>query len=164
MTGDDDETGLPFDVLDQIHRLLAPVTNPSETNLVSRDPLMEGARLLQRLDSRAAGRAGLLLVVDDAHLTDRSSLAALTFTLRRLHDDRVMSVLIVREEHVVQLPPGLLRLIADRGMSLSVHGFDAADVSALLQRVALVRCPPRRRAAPGAHRRPATPPGYPQHA
>jgi ATP/maltotriose-dependent transcriptional regulator MalT len=138
-TGDEGETALPYGVLDQLVAQLSGVSlgkAPSAPDARSRghhaaprDPFVEGTALLQRI--MAQEPTPLVLLLDDAHLADGPSLAAVTFALRRLRAERVLVVLTVRPEGVIRLPPGLGRLVAAGGARLSLGGLSVAEVQAL---------------------------------
>lgn len=80
-----------------------------------------GSRLLAVLTSSITA-AGLALVIDDIHWADVASLQALTFALRRLRNDPVVTVLGCRDELVADLPSSLGRMIADDGRQLTLGG------------------------------------------
>jgi DNA-binding CsgD family transcriptional regulator/tetratricopeptide (TPR) repeat protein len=91
---------------------------------VAPDPLLTGVAVLTLL-SDLSERAPLLVVVDDAHWLDRSSLDALAFTGSRLDAERVMLLLGVRG----QAPPSGF----DRGFpDLRLEPLSAADAGRLL--------------------------------
>ncbi|HVL84610.1 MAG TPA: LuxR C-terminal-related transcriptional regulator [Pseudonocardia sp.] len=115
--GDETEARLPFGLLDR----LAAGREPHA------DPFAAGAALLHLLgDLQDAGPVAVL--VDDAHWADRESLVALTFALRRLHADRVLTVLALRPEEAGRLPPGLLKLAHDSGSRIELTGLTGMDV------------------------------------
>lgn len=116
--GDEDETGLDFGVCSQL--LCAPAS-------VWRDPFSAGADVLRLLGDQPGG-GSVVLVVDDAHLADPISLRAITFALRRLHGDRVMTLLAARADHVDRLPSGLLRIVDEQGGRLRLHGLSVAEI------------------------------------
>jgi DNA-binding CsgD family transcriptional regulator len=128
VAGDETETALPFGILDEIDRQLG-VEPPADRDAGS-DPVSVGAAFLQQLGSWA--RSGpLVLVLDDAHLADGPSIAALTFAARRLQADRVLLVFATREEGSALLPPGLRRLISDRGLRITLGGLSVDEVRQL---------------------------------
>jgi len=136
-TGDEAEIGLPYGVLDELRGQLrgaAEVVDAPREPVGPRDPLVEGAAFLAAVDG-APGSGPLVLVVDDAHLADGPSLAALTFALRRLRTDPVLAVLAIREDGLVRLPPGLLRLISDRGARVTLSGLSTPEVVEMGQAV-----------------------------
>jgi DNA-binding CsgD family transcriptional regulator len=124
-SGDEAEKTLDYGLLDQ----LVATRWAGEDPAAGTDPLTVGSRLLAALTSSITA-AGLALVVDDVHWADVPSLQALTFALRRLRDDPVVTVLGCRDEFVARLPASLGRLIADEGQQLTLSGLsDDALVS-----------------------------------
>src|SRR3954454_5351076 len=117
-SGDDVETSLRFGVL----QALLGMREHSWT-----DPFSAGADLLRRLDD-GPGEAPTVFVVDDAHLADAESMAALTFALRRLRADRVMAVVTTRSEDSWRLPSGLLKLVDGVDGRVRLEGLSDDDV------------------------------------
>ncbi len=131
ISGDEAEVSLAGGLLGQ----LAP-PEPSELAAVlaggRADPLSAGSAVLALLRERA--RAGpLILVVDDAQWGDELSLRALSFAVRRLHADRVLCVIATRPDGLPRLPPGLVRVAAERGTHLDLAGLDTGEVAALAE-------------------------------
>uniref|UniRef100_A0AAU2A614 AAA family ATPase n=1 Tax=Streptomyces sp. NBC_00093 TaxID=2975649 RepID=A0AAU2A614_9ACTN len=130
--GEENETGLPLGLLDQ---LLSPAEHDEQA--LPRPPAADaptaGARLLDVLGELQTRTAGpLILVVDDAHWADSSSLQALAFALRRLRADRVLTVVVVREADDPALPEGLRRLLTGEGtLRVSLSGLSAGEVGEL---------------------------------
>jgi DNA-binding CsgD family transcriptional regulator len=138
VTGRESETKLAFAGL---HQLLRPVL-PSAAGLPGRqaqallgalgltadrvapDPLLTGVAVLTLL-SDLSGRSPVLVVADDAHWLDRSTLEALAFAGTRLDVDRVGLLLGARGQAP---PPGF-----DRGFpELHLEPLSTADASRLL--------------------------------
>lgn len=138
-TGDPDETTVPFGVLDQLFRpggdafpdaLPAALTAAVAGEPV--DPLAVGSAVLEALDSPVTDQpGGLVVVVDDVQWADAPSLRALVFALRRLRFERVLTVLVCRDDSLGQLPVGLQRLLQDAATSVPVGGFGTPEISAL---------------------------------
>src|SRR5262245_57518724 len=84
--GDEEERDVPLGVLDQLLR-------HAGQRLRGGDHVAAGAQLLDAVGIRQP-RA---VLVDDAQWADAASLRALLFTVRRLVDDPVLFVLVVRE-------------------------------------------------------------------
>ena len=84
-----------------------------------------------------------MLVVDDAQWGDPLSLRALSYALRRLPDTPLLTLLAVRDDEFGCLPPGLVRLISDRGTRLEVAGLGVAEIRSLAERVGAGPVPPR---------------------
>jgi DNA-binding CsgD family transcriptional regulator/tetratricopeptide (TPR) repeat protein len=95
------------------------------------EPIAVGGRILE-LWGDLQDRGVVVTVIDDAQWADVDSLRALLFALRRLVADRVLVLLVVREEDGPRLPEGLRRM-ADGpiGVVLSVGPLDRAEVQAL---------------------------------
>ena len=138
VTGRESESGLAFAGL---HQLLRPVLS-SVAGLPGRqarallgalgldadpaapDPLLTGVGLLTLL-SDLSERSPVLLVVDDAHWLDRSSLEALAFAGSRLDAERLVMLVGARGE----APPAGF----DRGFpELRLEPLSAADAARLL--------------------------------
>ena len=156
VTGRESESRLAFAGL---HQLLRPVL-PAAAGLPGRqaqallgalgvsadpgpaDPLLTGVAVLTLL-SDLSGRSPVLVVVDDAHWLDRSSLDALAFAASRLDAERVVLLVAARG---LAPPPGF-----DRGFP-ELH---LGPLSARGRRPAAGRAaPPAPRAGPGSGARP----------
>ena len=139
---DRDETGLPGGLLEQFGVAAAGY---------GADPLRAGSALLAKLRqwagepgaSETSGVPGAVLVVDDAQWGDPLSLRALSYALRRLPDTPLLTLLAVRDDEFGCLPPGLVRLISDRGTRLEVAGLGVAEIRSLAERVGVGPVPPR---------------------
>ena len=141
--GDEVEAALPYGVLDEFVRQLGHAdTHPVPEQVDRGDPFAMGAAFLQQL-GRASQLAPLVLVLDDAHLADAASMAALTFATRRLRAEAVLVVVAAREEGAAQLPPGLLRLVSDRGARVTLGGLSTEEVLQLSSEVGVGRLSPR---------------------
>ncbi len=138
VTGRESESRLAFAGL---HQLLRPVL-PAAAGLPARqarallgalgvsadpvapDPLLTGVAVLTLL-SDLSGRSPVVVVADDAHWLDRSSLDALAFAGRRLDAEPVVLLVAARGQAP---PPGL-----DRGFpELHLEPLSAADAGRLL--------------------------------
>ena len=139
---DRDETGLPGGLLEQFGVAAAGY---------GADPLRAGSALLAKLRqwagepgaSETSGVPGAVLVVDDAQWGDPLSLRALSYALRRLPDTPLLTLLAVRDDEFGCLPPGLVRLISDRGTRLEVAGLGVAEIRSLAERVGVGPVPLR---------------------
>jgi DNA-binding CsgD family transcriptional regulator len=138
VTGRESESKLAFAGL---HQLLRPVLSVAaglpgrqaralrgalglDANPAAPDPLLTGVAVLTLL-SDLSDRSPVLVVADDAHWLDRSSLDALAFAASRLDADRVVLVLGARGQAP---PPGF-----DRGFpELRLDPLSAADAGRLL--------------------------------
>jgi DNA-binding CsgD family transcriptional regulator len=138
VTGRESESKLAFAGL---HQLLRPVLSVAaglpgrqaralrgalglDANPAAPDPLLTGVAVLTLL-SDLSERSPVLVVADDAHWLDRSSLDALAFAASRLDAERVVLVLGARGQAP---PPGF-----DRGFpELRLDPLSAADAGRLL--------------------------------
>src|SRR5690349_23460732 len=149
VTGRDSESRLAFAGL---HQLLRPVLSGAtglparqaqaltgalglSADPVAADPLLTGVAVLTLL-SDLSERSPVLVVADDAHWLDRSSLDALAFAGSRLDAERVVLLVGARGQAP---PPGI-----DRGfLELHLEPLPAADAGRLLDAQPV---PPRGRA------------------
>ena len=138
VTGRESESRLAFAGL---HQLLRPVLSGAaglpvrqaralrgalglDANPAAPDPLLTGVAVLTLL-SDLSERSPVLVIADDAHWLDRSSLDALAFAASRLDAERVVLVLGARG----QAPPSAF----DRGFpELRLDPLSAADAGRLL--------------------------------
>jgi DNA-binding CsgD family transcriptional regulator len=132
--GVESEAELAFAVL---HQLLAPISagiqalpEPQRraleaafgvTDELEPDPF-HVALAAYRLVCDAADAAPLLLVVDDAHWVDRSSLGVLTFIARRLESEPVALVAAVRDGYAMALEDARLPVLALERLSARAAG------------------------------------------
>jgi len=130
-SGDQDEAALPGGLLDQLGLPGARADS---------DPLVAGSGLLSAVRSWASPA---VLVVDDAQWGDDLSLRALSFALRRLQDEPVLAVIAVRTDGYASLPPGLVRVLDDRGTRLEIPGFDAEGIRELADQIGVGPLPAR---------------------
>ena len=84
-----------------------------------------------------------MLVIDDAQWGDHASLSALSYALRRLRDEPLLVVLAMRDDGYAHLPPGLVRVINDRGATIELSGFDVGDIGELARRAGVGPLPAR---------------------
>ena len=156
VTGRESESKLAFAGL---HQLLRPVLSRAAAlpgrqaqallgalglaaDPVAVDPLLTGAAVLTLL-SDLSERSPVLVVADDAHWLDRSSLDALAFAASRLDAEPVVVLLGARGQAP---PPGF-----DRGFAeLPLGPLSAADAGRLLD----AQPRPAPRTGPGAGTRP----------
>src|SRR3981081_1674664 len=95
------------------------------------DHLIVGAQVLDLL-GHLQERGPVILVIDDLHWADQTSLKALLFGLRRLQADRVLALLVMRSEETHRLPEGLSRLIhSGVAARQQLRGLESADLREL---------------------------------
>jgi DNA-binding CsgD family transcriptional regulator len=109
---------------DELAGLIAKSTPGPETFTV-------GARFLDLLGSLQR-HGPVAVAVDDAQWADRASLLALLFAFRRLHADRVLAIIAIRDDSLRRLPEGLLKLFASAGGdTLRLSGLNATELQEL---------------------------------
>src|SRR6266540_238841 len=138
-SGEEAEAGLAFGVLTQLLAHVATTPPGPAAGVVAGerpvDPLAAGAVLLDQL-GELQRTDPVVVVVDDLHWADRPSLRALTFALRRLRVDRVLTLLLAREVAEAPLPDGLRRLLADDDtLQLRLGGLEVEELRALSGRL-----------------------------
>lgn len=120
-SGDDSEAELPYGMLSQLTEEPCPA---------DRDTITAGIGLLERL-GRLQDKGPIAVVLDDIQTADVSSLQAVTFVLRRLRADRVLSILTARELSEAAIPVGLRKLLQDeRTTRIRLDGLTVADLRA----------------------------------
>jgi ATP/maltotriose-dependent transcriptional regulator MalT len=132
-SGDESERCLPFGLVDQFVRRGTQLIGEVAPRMSSgTDPLDVGAELLALFGALQHDEP-LVLVVDDGHWADDPSLYALTFAVRRLYADRVLTLVTVRD--VTYLPEGLRRAAAgERGRVLTLGGLGLEELTLLAVR------------------------------
>ena len=122
VSGDEDETSLPYGVLGTLLRAIEVAAGVGATGealpSVLTDPLAAGAELLVALGGLDVP---LVMVVDDLQWADLQSASALRFALRRLLAERVVVVLVTRPEAVDVLGEQWGRLLADSERVTRLH-------------------------------------------
>jgi len=97
---DELESHLAFGVATQLLASIVPPGARARAHSVpfphDLDPLAAGAQLLATVGELQGAAATVVAVIDDAHLADSSSTAALVFAARRLLADRVLLLLTAR--------------------------------------------------------------------
>ncbi|GAA3815699.1 LuxR family transcriptional regulator [Streptomyces coacervatus] len=138
-SGAENETALAYGVLTQLLRQTAVgeyAPRPQD------EPGVAGARLLALADQIPADTV-IVVVIDDAHWADAPSLDALTFVLRRLQCEPVLTLLAVHGPEEAQLPKGMGKLLADdETLRLTLDGLTAEQTGALCARLLPTRLPP----------------------
>jgi DNA-binding CsgD family transcriptional regulator len=145
-SGEETETLLEFGVIDQLARSAGPagagLLGPGGlSGTAPGDAVSVGSRLLELLGALETV-APVVLVVDDVHWVDQSSVKVLLFAVRRLVADSVLVLLAVRAGEVPELPESLRRLVTgERGSVLRLGGLDERDLSDLAAELGLGRLP-----------------------
>ena len=129
VTADAAERSLDFGVLDRLVRRLGRSDLSQEGT--PQDAFEGGVRLLRALDG--ALEPALVLVVDDAHLSDVRSLEALAFVARRLETDDVAFVLVTTEDGLDSLPASLIRQANDLDGHLRLGGLGVEAIGELVR-------------------------------
>jgi len=131
LTGDQAEVSLPYGIVSQVIDGIANDSAPLDIDFYAgQDPFTVGADLISVV-SRRRGSRPLVVVLDDAHLVDAQSAAALTFAVRRLLVDPVLVVLGVRSHPETDHWQGLRRLAETHGQRLVLTGFSIAEIGEL---------------------------------
>ncbi|MFE1802251.1 AAA family ATPase [Streptomyces sp. NPDC059517] len=138
-SGDESEMHLPYAVVAQLLADVAGGLDPPLCELdrcvrpgaAVPDPVVVGSALLDVMGG-SQDQSPAVVVIDDAHWADSPSLHALTFALRRLRVDRVLTVLVVRDASDPRLPTGLRRVLDDDGtLKLCLEGLATQEICSL---------------------------------
>ncbi|MFJ3310952.1 AAA family ATPase [Streptomyces sp. NPDC086549] len=138
-SGDELEMQLPYGVITQLipHQRQAV----ADVGASLPDPIAVGASLIDAL-GKFQDRAPVILVIDDVQWADTPSLHAITFVLRRLRVDRVLTVLVTRDATDPRLPHGLHRILEeDTTARVTLAGLGVAELAALNQALGLSPLP-----------------------
>jgi DNA-binding CsgD family transcriptional regulator/tetratricopeptide (TPR) repeat protein len=144
-SGDPDETALSGGLLEQLAQAAAVPEAKNVLGLLetgAADPLSAGSALLGMLQALLVTEP-LVAFVDDAQWGDELSLRALSFAVRRLHADPFLCIVVTRPEELRRLPPGLVKVVGDRGTRLDLGPLSTGDVAALAELVGAGRLPRR---------------------
>lgn len=131
VAGDIDEQDLSFGVADQLMKKLSrrPV-EPSD----GAEAAVVGRMLVDTL-AEGLGDSGAVLVLEDAHWMDATSLHALSFALRRLENEPLLVLITCRPEGLARLPEGITRLASGQtGTVIDLPGLSADEIRALARR------------------------------
>jgi hypothetical protein len=134
-SGEESELLLAYGVVDQLLRSAAGAGASVEPRPIPlQDHLAVGAQVLELLGNLQE-QGPVVVFIDDLQWADQPSLKALLFALRRLLADRVIVLLVNREEEVDDgRLEGLSRLIRDRdGIVLHLRGIQVAELQELAQ-------------------------------
>jgi DNA-binding CsgD family transcriptional regulator/tetratricopeptide (TPR) repeat protein len=137
-SGDEGEQGLAYGVVDQLGQAAAAVLGPQGGDGWCRqsggEQLVVGAEVVRLFDA-AQDHGPIAVVVDDAQWADEVSLQALVFSLRRLRFDRVLAVVVGRDDPGNRLE-GIRRVASQqRGCQLPLGGLTAGNLVELAQRL-----------------------------
>lgn len=143
-TGAEAEVGLPFGIIEQLIDSVDVPLPPELTTLKPKasrqpNPLDVGAGLVVLL-RMLQEQAPVVLVLDDTHWVDTSSLQAFAFACRRLRLERVLGLVLTRDHADPRLSEDLRRVVAgDRGILLRLDGLSARELCALATRLGITR-------------------------
>ena len=134
-SGDEAETLLSYGVMDQL--LPGALTEPGA------DPMAIGAQLVDFLDRLQNGDKVVVLTIDDVQWTDRLSMRAILFALRRLRADRVLTIVCARQGEMND--PGWVRFVGGdaRVTRVRLEGLGPDDISLLASAMGLGPLPRR---------------------
>lgn len=141
-SGDEAEMRMPFGVVDQLFRgVIEHKREVTRRTASPADPLTVGADLLDLLGILQCD-GPLAVILDDGDWADTPSLQALTFAVRRLHADRVLVLVIIRDDSMIT--EGLRRAVAgEQGCTLLLGGLSVAELSLLAARRGFENLPHR---------------------
>ena len=134
-SGEQWEALVAYGVIDQLSRVAGPsgarVLGSRVEPPTTEEPVNVGARLLE-LWSDLEDQRPVATVIDDAQWADTDSLRAVLFALRRLVGERVLVLLVVRDEDESRLPEALRRLASGPiGAVVQVGPLKTSEVRAL---------------------------------
>ena len=145
-SGEQWEALVAFGVADQLLRtagVRADVLSAAAGVPPGEQPADVGALLLATVED-LAGQHTLVLLIDDVQWADVDSLRALLFTLRRLVDAPVLTLLVARAEDAPALPESLRRLAGGTtGRSIAVEALDSGSVQRLAAALGVPQFSPR---------------------
>ena len=121
------EADIEFALLDQLVRAAGLQRNVLGTQTSQVDA---GLHLLEDFGALQAAHP-VVVVVDDAQWSDAASLRTLLFALRRLTTDRVLALLVVRDDDAWALPDTVRKLAAARGATIRLGPLEGHDLAAL---------------------------------
>ncbi|MFJ9220060.1 ATP-binding protein [Streptomyces sp. NPDC102383] len=138
-SGAESEMELPYGVLAQLVAGQFDGLDPPLPDLVRcgragsslPDPIGVASALIDAV-GRLQERAPVVVVVDDLNWADTPSLHALTFVMRRLRMDRVLTLLVARDAADPRLPGGLRRILReDCTLRLTLPGLSVDELAQL---------------------------------
>ncbi len=137
VSGDDAETAIQYGVYHQLMVKLARASPSTEfeddvelTAAQHGDLQLMGDHLSQSLATVSA-QGTCVVLIDDAHFSDRSSLTAVSYALRRLQSEPILTVVVSRPEGSVRLPAGLAKLVESKAARLALDGLSVPEVREL---------------------------------
>jgi DNA-binding CsgD family transcriptional regulator len=129
-SGEQAEGAIAYGLADQLLRAMDGSGEGVLGEGESFDHVSTGLRLLAALGELERG-GPVVMAVDDAHWADAASLTALLFAGRRLVVDRVLLVVVVRDDEPGELPPGMRRLAERAGAVVPLTALTAGELQAL---------------------------------
>ena len=134
--GEQSAHGVPFGVL----RQLLEDTDAASAALGGDSDFFAAGALLVEVLGVLQDTGPVVVTIDDVQWADTASVRALTFALRRLDVDRVLT-LIAHDDDPRDLSAGVHRLAEGRGDSLRLGGLDAVALAELAVRKGVGRLP-----------------------
>ncbi len=134
-TCDETETDLPGGMVEQLlGGVGSPYAQPSRPDAnPTRDAFASGAALVDAI-GEITRETPVVVSIDDIQWADRTSLDAMTFALRRLREEPVLTVMTTRPGGLVLLPAGLQRLLdSDAGQRIELGGLAATHIRELVR-------------------------------
>jgi predicted ATPase len=142
--GDETESRVPYGLLARMFSGAVPrfAHQLNGGGPVTRDPAAVGSEVVQLLGA-AQDQGPVAVILDDLSWSDAASIRALTFALRRLRKDRVLTIVTVRSNDRAALPEVFIRYSNDHATPLTLHGLTVDETRALAASMGYAHLPRR---------------------
>jgi ATP/maltotriose-dependent transcriptional regulator MalT len=142
--GDETESRVPYGLLARLCSGPVPgfADRVNGDGPITRDPVAVGSEVVQLLGAMQDD-GPVAVLVDDLTWSDAPSIRALTFALRRLRNDRVLTIVTVRSNDRAALPEVFIRYCNDHASTLSLHGLTVDETRALAASMGYAHLPRR---------------------